>query len=327
MKKRVNIICVLNLFVRSRCVGLCLCLVVYFINPNNAKAQIEAQFTQYMFNETFINPAYVGSHESISATLLYRNQWVGIEGAPKTQTFSIHAPLKNRHIGVGISAMNEEIGISHQLSVHAYFAYRILYPYSALSFGLGGGFSNQEERFSEVKTIIQGDQQFMVDVNKKFMPNSSFGIYYYNKRFYAGISIPRLMENKIIISSANSVVENKVNYKLWHYNLASGYVFDLKEDLKFKPSIFIKLVQNAPVEIDVNANFIIHDLLWLGAGYRSGDAVAALFGLQLRKNILLGYSYDYTLTPLKTYNSGTHEISLRYNFGYNKKLVISTRYF
>jgi len=298
-----------------------------FVNPNNAKAQIEAQFTQYMFNETFINPAYVGSHESVSATLLYRNQWVGIEGAPKTQTFSIHAPLKNRHVGIGISAMNEEIGISHQLSVNAYFAYRILYPHSALSFGLGGGFSNQEERFSDVRTIVQGDQQFMTDVNKKFMPNSSFGIYYYNKHFYAGISIPRLMENKIIISSANSVVENKVNYKLWHYNLASGYVFDLKEDLKFKPSIFIKVVQNAPVEIDVNANFIIHDLLWLGAGYRSGDAVAALFGLQLRKNILLGYSYDYTLTPLKTYNSGTHEISLRYNFGYNKKLVISTRYF
>ena len=327
MKKRVNINFVVNFFERSLCLNLCLCLFVLFVNPNNAKAQIEAQFTQYMFNETFINPAYVGSHESVSATLLYRNQWVGIEGAPKTQTFSIHAPLKNRHVGIGISAMNEEIGISHQLSVNAYFAYRILYPHSALSFGLGGGFSNQEERFSDVRTIVQGDQQFMTDVNKKFMPNSSFGIYYYNKHFYAGISIPRLMENKIIISSANSVVENKVNYKLWHYNLASGYVFDLKEDLKFKPSIFIKVVQNAPVEIDVNANFIIHDLLWLGAGYRSGDAVAALFGLQLRKNILLGYSYDYTLTPLKTYNSGTHEISLRYNFGYNKKLVISTRYF
>lgn len=293
----------------------------------SGKAQIEPQFTQYMFNETFINPSYVGSHESISATLLYRNQWVGIEGAPITQTFSIHAPLKNRHVGVGVSVMNEEIGISHQLSFYGYFAYRILYPNAALSFGLGGGFSNQEERYSEVTTIVQGDQQFMSDVNKKFLPNSSFGIYYYNKKFYAGLSIPRLMENKIIISSVNSIVENKVNYKLWHYNLASGYVFDINEDLKFKPSVLIKVVQNAPVEFDLNTNFIIHDFLWLGAGYRTGDAVAALFGMQITKQLLLGYSYDYTLSALKKYNSGTHELSLRYNFRNNKKLVISTRYF
>jgi type IX secretion system PorP/SprF family membrane protein len=292
-----------------------------------SQAQIDPQFTQYMFNETFINPAYVGSQESISATLLYRNQWVGIEGAPKTQTFSIHAPVKNRHVGLGISVMNEEIGISHQLSVYGYFAYRILYPHSALSFGLGGGFSNREERLSEVRTIVPGDQQFMTDLTKNFLPNSSFGIYYYNKKFYAGLSIPRLMENKIIISSVNSVVENTVNYKLWHYNLATGYVFTLNEDLKFKPSLLIKVVQNAPVEFDLNANFIIRDFLWLGAGYRTGDAVSALFGLQLSRQLLFGYSYDYTLTPLQTYNSGTHEISLRFNFGYNKKLVISTRYF
>lgn len=302
-------------------------IVLLLFVPGLAKAQIDPQFTQYMFNETFINPAYVGSRESISATLLYRNQWVGIEGSPKTQTFSIHAPLKNRHVGLGLSVINEEIGISHQLSFSAYFAYRILYPHSALSFGLGGGFSNHEERFSDVRTIIPGDQQFMTDVNKSFLPNSSFGVYYYNKKFYAGLSIPRLMQNKIIISSANSVVENKVNYKLWHYNLASGFVFDLKEDLKVKPSLLIKMVQNAPVEIDVNLNFIFHDFLWLGAAYRSGDAVAALLGLQLNRQLMLGYSYDYTLTPLEKYNSGTHEITLRYSFGYNKKLVISTRYF
>lgn len=302
-------------------------IVLIFSVPNLAKAQIDPQFTQYMFNETFINPAYVGSRESISATLLYRNQWVGIDGAPKTQTFSIHAPLQNRHIGLGVSVMNEEIGISHQLSISAYFAYRILYPHSALSFGLGGGFSNHEERFSDVRTIVPGDQQFMTDVNKSFLPNSSFGVYYYNKKFYAGLSIPRLMENKIIISSVNSVVENKVNYKLWHYNLATGYVFDVNEDVKFKPSLLIKMVQNAPVEIDVNVNFIFYDFLWLGAAYRSGDAVAALLGLQLSRQLMLGYSYDYTLTPLEKYNSGTHEITLRYSFGYNKKLVISSRYF
>lgn len=305
----------------------CLAFTSALLCCSKAEAQIDPQFTQYMFNETFINPAYVGSRESISATLLYRNQWVGIDGAPKTQTFSIHAPLKSRRIGLGVSVINEEIGISHQLSVYGYFAFRILYPHSALSFGLGGGFSNHEERLSSVTTIAQGDQQFMNDVTKDFLPNSSFGIYYYNKKFYAGLSIPRLMENKIVISSVNSVVENKVNYKLWHYNLATGYVFTLNEDLKFKPSLLIKMVQNAPVETDIDANFIIHDFLWLGVGYRTGDAVAGLVGLQISRQLMFGYSYDYTLTPLQTYNSGTHELSLRYNFGYNKKLVISTRYF
>ena len=294
---------------------------------SDAKAQSEPMFTQYMFNEPFLNPAFVGSHECISVTALYRNQWVGIEGAPKTQTFNIHAPVNKRKVGVGLSVMNEEIGVSHQLTVFGQFSYRILYPHSALSFGIGGGFVNDQEKFTEVKTIVQQDPQFAYDVVKKFLPNASFGIYFYKSNFYAGVSIPRLIENRIIISSDNSLIKNAVNYKLWHYYLTSGYVFTLNDDLKFKPSFLLKINQNAPVELDLNADFIFHDLLWLGAGYRTGDAVSAFIGLQLNKQFLLGYSYDYTLTKLQSFNSGSHEITLRYKFNNNKKLIISTRYF
>ena len=304
-----------------------LLFVLTFLSFQKAHAQLDAQFTQYMFNETFINPAFVGSHESISATLLYRNQWTGLDGAPKTQTFSIHAPASKRKIGLGLSVMNEEIGVSHQLSVSGQFSFRILYPSSALSFGLSGGFINDQERFSEVKTNTQNDPRFVNDVTRKFLPNSSFGVYYYNKRFYAGLSIPRLLENKIIVSSPNSPVSNSVNFKYWHYYLATGYVFDLNEDMKFKPSILLKVVQSVPVEIDLNAHFIFHDFLWLGVGYRSGDAMTAFLGLQFSSQVLFGYSYDYTLTDLQKYNSGSHELTLRYTFDFNKKIIISTRYF
>lgn len=294
---------------------------------NESKAQVEPMFTQYMFNEPFLNPAFVGSHECISATALYRNQWVGIDGAPVTQTFNFHAPVNKRKLGLGLSLMNEEIGVAHQLTVFGQFSYRILYPHSALSFGIGGGFINDQEKFTKVKTIIQQDPQFATDVVKNFMPNASFGIYFYKKDFYVGLSIPRLIENKILINSENSLIKNAVNYKQWHYYLSSGYVFDLNDEVKFKPSTLIKVNQNAPVEVDLNADFILHDFLWLGAGYRTGDAVSAFVGIEFSKQLLFGYSYDYTLTPLKTFNDGSHELSLRYKFNYNKKLIISTRYF
>ena len=303
-------------------------LVVFFVfTSTEVKAQTDPLFTQYMFNETFINPAYVGSHESISATLLYRNQWVGIDGAPKTQTFSLHAPVERRKVGLGLSVMNEEIGVSHQFSAYGQFSFRILYPHSALSFGIAGGFLNDQEKFTEVRTINQGDPQFAVDVVKKFLPNASFGIYYYSSKFYVGLSIPRLIENKILISSANSLVKNTVNYSSWHYYLASGYVFDINDELKFKPSFLLKIVQNAPIELDLNANIIMHDFLWFGLGYRTGDAVNAFIGFQFSKQLLFGYSYDYSLSELQKYNSGSHEFTLRYKFNNNKKLVISTRYF
>src|ERR1700704_975127 len=125
-----------------------------------ANAQYEPLFTQYMFNETFINPAYAGSHENVATTLLYRNQWVGLDGSPKTQTLSIHAPVCKRKLGLGLSVMNETIGVSHQLGVYADFAYRILFDRSVLAFGLQGGFVNDEEKFSQVITNTQGDNQF-----------------------------------------------------------------------------------------------------------------------------------------------------------------------
>ncbi len=309
-------------------------IVITVLTSVRANAQYEPLFTQYMFNETFINPAYVGSRDHIATTLLYRNQWVGINGAPKTQTFSIHGPFSKGRFAAGLSVMNETIGISHQFGVYTNFAYRMLFPHSVLSFGLQGGFVNDEEKFSQVYTITPGDNQFATDVRKLFLPNFGFGIYYYKDRFYAGLSIPRLLENKIETSfssiepnATNVSVKNAGKLQLWHYFFATGYVFDLNEDVKFKPSIMVKAVQHAPLELDVNANFLFKEFLWLGAAYRTGDAVSALVGFQLTKQLRFGYSYDYTLSKLQQFNSGSHEITLGYDFSFDKRKVISTRYF
>ena len=290
-------------------------------------AQNEPSFTQYMFNESFINPAYAGSHEYFSATGLYRNQWVGIEGSPNTETFSIHAPVAKRKLGLGLSVMNESIGVSHQLMIKGNFAYRILMPTSVFAFGLQAGFVNHQEDLMEIHTTVSGDNQFSSNVREYFLPNAGFGMYFKTDRFYAGFSIPRLLENKISASQAEVVVRNIGNPEIWHYYFATGYVTDLSENIKFKPSIMVKAVANSPVEMDLNANFLFNELIWIGAGYRTGDAVSAMFGIQLSKNLRLNYSYDYTLSALQQFNSGSHEFALQYDISLEKDKFISPRYF
>jgi type IX secretion system PorP/SprF family membrane protein len=295
---------------------------------NPAKAQHEPQFTQYMFNETFINPAYAGSHEGVSANLLYRDQWVGLHGSPKTETFTIHTSAAKRKLGLGLSVMNESIGVSKKFVVCGDFAYRILMPNSVFSFGLQGGIVNEQENLTTVQTNVGGDNQFATDIRKYFLPNAGFGMYYYyKKKFYAGISIPRLLENKIDASQPNVVVHNVGNPKIWHYYFTTGYVFQMAENVKFKPSIMVKAVTNSPVELDGNLNFLFHEFLWLGASYRTGDAVAGLVGFQISKQLRVGYSYDYTLSDLQRFNGGSHEFTLCYDFGSQKHRVVSPRYF
>ena len=301
--------------------GLC---GLFFLTAN---AQFEPMFTQYMYNETFINPAYAGSHENIATTVLYRNQWAGMDGAPTTQTFNIHGATNSKKVGLGLSALNENIGVTHQFAAYADFAYRIVMPNSSFAFGLQGGFVNDEEKLTDVHTVVTGDNQFSTNVTKNFLPNFGFGMYYHTERFYAGLSIPRLLENHIDPTNPGKLSRNFSNMEWWHYYLATGCVVDLSAEVKFKPSIMIKAVQHAPVEFDADANFLIRDLLWIGCAYRTGDAVAGLIGLQLSKQLRIGYSYDYTLTDLQKYNSGSHEFTLSYDFGSAKNKIISTRYF
>jgi type IX secretion system PorP/SprF family membrane protein len=297
-------------------------LIVLF--ATQVRAQFEPQFTQYMFNEMFINPAYAGSREHIALTALYRNQWVGIEGAPKTQTFSGHAPLRNEKIGIGLSILHEEIGVTQDLSAFGSYAYRIPLAKGFFSMAVSGGIIHHQEQLLEVKTQDQGDYSFL-GTPKLTVPNMGFGTLYYSRNFYLGLSIPRMMQNQV--DAVTGKATNKVNIPYWHYYMMGGYVFTLNEGVKLKPTFMVKAVSGSPVIADLGAHVLLNEVLWLGGSYRTSDSWAAVMQIQLNKQMRLGYSYDYTLTELNQFNSGTHEITLGFDFSFDKSKVVTPRYF
>lgn len=288
-------------------------------------AQQEAMYTQYMFNSLAINPAYAGSRNVISATALYRNQWSGIDGAPKTSTFTIDAPLKDKKIGVGLQIFNDKLGITNTNGLVLSSAYRIRMDKATLSFGLQGSVSNFKLDFASVNLDETGgtyDPAFSQNVNSTQF-NFGTGIYYNSDKFYIGASIPQLFPNRLSNSSASS---NEAKQRM-HLFISSGYVFTVNEDVKFKPSFLFKGVQGAPLEADINASFWLKDVIGLGVQYRTNADVSGLLEVQASPQIRIGYAYDHSITKLRNFNSGSHEIMLRYEFGFEKDKVVSPRYF
>lgn len=293
---------------------------------NTASAQYDPLFTQYMFNEMFINPAYAGSREAISSTALYRDQWAGIDGAPKTQTLSVHGPIRNKKMGLGFSVMNESIGIEKKVGVFGTYAYRIQTSDNGrLSFGLQGGIINLRQNFLEVIEHDEGDPQFSENV-QSVVPNAGFGIYYNTKKMYAGLSIPRLIDNYLDVENGLDF-KNKFDSKNFHYFLTGGYVFDLNDNVKLKPMTMIKASNGAPVQVDFSAAIQFKEIFWIGSTVRSGDAVALFTQINITKQLRLGYSFDYTLTRLNDYGHGSHEITLGYDIPLQRTGVLSPRYF
>lgn len=292
-------------------------------------AQSEPMFSQYTFNEIFINPAYAGSHEALSFSSVFRKQWVNIEGAPTTKTFTAHSHLFNSKVGLGLTAYQDEIGVSSQTGFFANYAYRIKLNKGTLSLGLLGGFSGYQERLTEVKTTDNGDRRFSANTPMVFAPNFGFGTYYYAKKFYFGVSIPRMMTNKLVISQFGEVerVDGSLNVEDLHYFIATGLIVDINPLLKLRPSMMIKAVANAPVEYDANLSAFLYTALWIGAGYRSGDSWNLLTAIQVNNQLRVGYSYDYTITKLKDFAGGSHEFSMNYVLKFNSKKITSPRYF
>ncbi len=294
-----------------------------------ANAQSEPMFSQYTFNEIFINPAYAGSHEALSFSSVYRKQWVNIEGAPTTKTFTAHSHLFKSKVGLGLTAYQDQIGVASQTGFFGNYAYRIKMSKGTLSLGLLAGFSGYQERLTEVKTNDNGDMKFAANTPMVFAPNFGFGTYYYTKRFYFGVSVPRMITNKLIINQYSQVerVDGSLNTEDLHYFIATGYIIDVNPLVKLRPSMMIKTVMNAPVEYDVNLSALLYTALWVGGGYRSGDSWNILTAVQVNNQLRVGYSYDYTITKLKDFAGGSHEFSLNYVLKYNSKKITSPRYF
>ncbi|MGD1842422.1 MAG: type IX secretion system membrane protein PorP/SprF [Thermonemataceae bacterium] len=291
-------------------------------------AQQDAMFTQYMFNTLAINPAYAGSNEVITATGLFRRQWVNIDGAPTTGTFSIDAPLLNEKVGVGLNIVADQIGITSTVGVFASYAYRIkLNERGRLAMGLQAGFSQYSADLANASLDQAGtvDPAFESNISE-LMPNVGVGLWYNDDRLYAGISAPHLLNNSLssdyqFLSSTDGARQFR------HYFALVGYIFDLTTDIKLRPSVLFKAVEGAPMQFDFNGTVWFYEKVGVGLSYRTSDSIDALLEFQLTPQFRLGYAYDYTLTDLQDYNSGSHELMLRYQFSFKRSKIITPRFF
>ena len=289
-------------------------------------AQQDPQYTQYMYNMNIVNPAYAGSRGTLSIGVLGRTQWVGIDGAPKTATLAVHAPV-GRNLAAGFSAISDTYGPVSEQNIYADISYTISTSEEGrLAFGLKGGVSLFDVGLLSAilpQTLPGDDPLFADNVNEVF-PNFGAGAYYYNERFYVGLSVPNILETKHLEKSGNSITRAAEET---HAFLTAGYVFYLTDNLKFKPSTMLKGVAGSPLSVDVSANFLMNDRLELGLNYRLDDSVGALVNFGVTPTLRIGYAYDYTTTNLGNYNSGTHEAFLLWDIDFSKKNLKSPRFF
>ncbi len=294
-----------------------------------AQAQQDPMYTHYMYNTLSINPAYAGSRDALTVTALHRSQWVDFKGAPMTQTITLHSPVGNKHIGLGLAASNDKIGPTNNTAVSGSFAYMMqLNKKSKLSLGLSGGINVLQADLSSLALDNQNDPSFQQDVNNRVTPSVGFGAYYSRERFYAGVSTPNLLESNYYETTQSDGTISEARSSR-HYFFIAGAVFNLSNNLALKPTTLVKMTTGAPLQVDVTASFIMMKRFLLGAMYRTGDAVGVLVGFDISQQFHVGYSYDWSLglrTPV--YNQGSHEIMLRYDFIFNSKRQIqSPRYF
>ena len=286
-------------------------------------SQQDALTSQYMFNGLSINPAYAGSADALSLTLSARKQWVGMEGAPFTQTFSAHAPVKNERIGVGLIFINDIIGVTNQNTLSGLYSYSIVFDKKRkLSFGLQTSLYQFRSKLSILPTRDMNDNAFLSDINSRIIPSFGTGIYYSTEKFYVGFSCPHLVNNIFKEPSVNgSFLQRR------HLIFTGGYVYSLTPGLKIKPSILIKNMAGTPFQLDINANLILKEVLWVGLSYRSYNSINFLTQVQLSNQLRIGYSYDWGIKKLSKITYGSHELILSYNFSFVKGKIVTPRYF
>jgi type IX secretion system PorP/SprF family membrane protein len=287
-------------------------------------SQQDAQYTQYMYNMNILNPAYAGSQKTLSIGLLGRSQWVGIDGAPKTFTASINAPIK-RNIGLGFSVIADEIGPVKEQNVYADFSYTLqTSENSNLALGIKGGFTFLDAKLSQLDLgdNVPDDLFTNNDLNRT-SPNFGVGAYYYTDRFYIGLSMPNMLKT-LHFEKKGGVVARAIEDV--HYFITSGVVFNASDNLKLKPSVMFKAVKGAPLSIDLSGNALINNRFELGLNWRLDDSVSGMFNILISPSTRIGYAYDYTLSNIGDFNSGSHEVFLLFTIS-NSRAGLSPRFF
>ena len=286
------------------------------------------QFTQYMFNTISINPAYAGSRETLSIVGLHRSQWVGLEGGPETQTLSIHTPMRNENMGLGISFINDQLGYENFSYLYADYSYTIkTSEKTKLAFGIKGGVTHytlDKELLNDPSVI---NDPFFADVSNRWSPNFGAGIYLHNQLWYIGLSAPRIL-NTDYNKGKNGTLDYVALERISYY-FTGGYVFTLSENTKLKPSILLKATNGAPLSFDASANFLFYEKFWIGGGYRFDNNAGAIGGIadfQISKQLRVGYAYEYHISDIRPYTGGTHEVLLMFEV-FKSKRIKSPRYF
>jgi len=284
-------------------------------------AQQDAQFTQYMYNTININPAYAGSRGALSIFALHRAQWVGLNGAPVTNALSVNTPLKNSRVGLGLTIINDKIGPVQENMISGDFSYTI--PTSdqvSLSFGIKATANLFDLDVAKLNPV--DDDPALHDYNNKFSPNIGVGVYLHSQNAYVGLSVPNFIETNRYDDNEVAIFKEKINYYL-----IAGYILDLNSTLKFKPALLTKLVEGAPLQVDLSGALMFNEKLTIGLSYRWSAAVSAMVGFQISDAIYIGYGYDLETTRLDNYNSGSHEIFLRYELFKNNDKITTQRFF
>lgn len=278
---------------------------------NDIQAQREPQYTQYMYNIGSFNPAYVGSVESPDISALYRAQWISIPGAPRTIRFGANIPLANEKNGIGFNAISDQLGPTTNTYLNMAYSFQVnVAETTKLSFGVNAGGSFLNVDFSKGTFENPGEPILDREIIKKFYPTVGAGLFLYQQNWYLGTSVPNFLTDGIYNEDVATVVEDKMQF-----NFIGGYVFDVSDGLKFKPAFLVNYIKGAPVTLNGSANFLINDVFTLGASYRNNNAISGLAGFQISSNTFIGYSYDYNTNGLGAYNSGTHEIILKFYLG------------
>jgi type IX secretion system PorP/SprF family membrane protein len=283
--------------------------------------QQDAQFTQYMYNTININPAYAGSRGALSVFALHRTQWVGLDGAPVTNAVSVNTPFNNSRLGLGVSVINDRIGPTHENTISTDLSYTI--PTSVnvkLSFGIKATANLFDLDVSRLNPVDSDPS--LQNFNNKFSPNIGAGVYLHSDKAYVGLSIPNFIETNRYDDNEVAIFKEKINYYL-----IAGYILDLNNSIKFKPALLTKMVKGAPLQVDVSGNFMFNEKFVVGIAYRWSSAVSAIVGFQVSEALYLGYGYDFETTNLDNYNSGSHEIFLRYELFRNNNKMTTQRFF
>ncbi|MDI1316011.1 type IX secretion system membrane protein PorP/SprF [Flavobacterium sp.] len=285
-------------------------------------AQQDAQYTQYMYNTVNINPAYAGSRGVMSIFGLHRTQWVGLDGAPVTNAFSLNTPISNSNLGVGLSFVNDRIGPTSDNTISADISYTLQMANEyKLSFGIKAS-GNMFNLDTSKLTPTQANDPNLSNFSNEFSPNFGAGVYLHSDKLYLGLSVPNFLQDSKYSDNDVAVFQERMNFYF-----IGGYVFDLSPSIKFKPAFLTKAVTGAPLQVDASANFLFFDKLMLGGAYRWDAAVSALAGFQVTDGLFVGYSYDMETTRLRSYNSGSHEIFLRFELFNKVSKMVSPRFF